>query len=91
MAPMLVFLVCSFFIVAHFYQHVTDTIESRDRIAERNDYILHILAYVIAYVGITTLLMISGTVIVLLMCFAFNVSSETVLKCIRWARNVRID
>ena len=87
---MLAFLIIAFLTAANFYQHTTDTIEIYDDISETNDIILHTLAYVITCLGITVLLMISGILIVLGACFVFDVSSETIIFCIQWARNLRI-
>lgn len=89
MAATLVFLICLFLVVVNFYPYLTDSIESYDQIAEANDIILHTLAYVLACFGITVLLMISGILIVLGLCFVFDVSHLTLLNGVQWVRGLR--
>ena len=82
-------LCCFFLVMTNFYPYLTDSIESYDSIADVNDVILHSLAYVLACLGITCLLMISSILIVIGVCFAFDVSYLTLVNSIRWSRALR--
>lgn len=89
MAVTLMILCCLFLVVFNFYPYLANSIELYDEIAEANDIIIHTLAYVIACLGITVFLMIASILIVLGLLFVLDVSSETVLSWVRWAKDLR--